>query len=53
MSEPEDDQEECCVYECEEPRAPDDCYCPHHALVANDMERLYQGMVKAGMVEGR
>lgn len=43
------DQEElCCVLECEEPRVTGDCYCVRCALVADDMERLYRGAQKAG-----
>lgn len=45
-------EELCCVLECESPAQTNDTYCAHHALVADDMERLYRGAVIAGWFEG-
>lgn len=48
----EDEPSQCVVLECDQPQAPLDTYCAHHALVADDMERLYRGAVIAGWFEG-
>lgn len=49
--ESEEDYEEpnqCVVLECDQPQAPLDTYCTRHAVIANQMEQLYRGALKAG-----